>query len=292
VIQAGRRYRLESYCGDRALIQSFLESHDFAALAGSGDDQEEACCFVPGNGFWLVPLGSQAGDVRLGLLGVEARMPTPTLGEDETKIATVLVDRAKEALEDRYLQQNVFDTLRRILPDIERLHRWQDATRYAGSPPMQAMEASPIYAPEFQRWVKDALSHYWGGPKLTTSPLLGLRIVGETAREQGGNSTQALRAVLNEAVERLRPSGERKMTAAEWILYNILELKFIRGLRVRDVARRLAMSESDLYRKQRVAIAEVARAIADLEQNGAGKAQGETHLPVPVAGESHLDNRS
>jgi hypothetical protein len=115
------------------------------------------------------------------------------------------------------------------------------------------------------------LSHYWGGPKLSESPLLNLRIVGETAREQGGNPTQALRVVLNEAIEGLRPAGERKMTATEWVLYNILELKFIRGLRVRDVAGRLAMSESDLYRKQRVAIAEVARELVDLEQNGGGK---------------------
>jgi DNA-directed RNA polymerase specialized sigma subunit len=56
------------------------------------------------------------------------------------------------------------------------------------------------------------------------------------------------------------------MTTAEWLLYNILELKFIQGLRVRDVAQRLAMSESDLYRKQRVAIEEVAHALAEMEQ--------------------------
>jgi DNA-directed RNA polymerase specialized sigma subunit len=49
-------------------------------------------------------------------------------------------------------------------------------------------------------------------------------------------------------------------------LYNILELKFIQGMRVRDIAHRLAMSESDLYRKQRVAIEQVARALAEMEQ--------------------------
>jgi hypothetical protein len=49
-------------------------------------------------------------------------------------------------------------------------------------------------------------------------------------------------------------------------LYNILELKFIQGRKVRDVAMRLAMSESDLYRKQRVAIEEVANHIADMER--------------------------
>jgi hypothetical protein len=44
-----------------------------------------------------------------------------------------------------------------------------------------------------------------------------------------------------------------------------LELKFVQGQRVRDVARRLAMSESDLYRKQRVAIENVARTIGTME---------------------------
>ncbi len=48
-------------------------------------------------------------------------------------------------------------------------------------------------------------------------------------------------------------------------MYNILEMRFLQGRKVRDVAYRLAMSESDLYRKQRLAIEEVARQIADME---------------------------
>ena len=37
------------------------------------------------------------------------------------------------------------------------------------------------------------------------------------------------------------------------------------GRKVRDIALRLAMSEADLYRKQRVAIEAVASAIVDME---------------------------
>ncbi|MGD8849890.1 MAG: hypothetical protein PVF18_09215, partial [Anaerolineales bacterium] len=48
--------------------------------------------------------------------------------------------------------------------------------------------------------------------------------------------------------------------------YNILELKFLQGRKVRDVAVKLAMSEADLYRKQRVAIEAIAEAIADMER--------------------------
>ncbi len=267
-VLAGRQHRLEAHCGDWALVQEFLQSHELPALAMSIDERGEEDVFARGDGFWMVPLHSQTSDVRLGILGVEARAPAPKLTPDEQDIAELLILRAQEALEDRYLQQNVFDTLRRILPDIERLHRLQDATQFAGSPPMEIIEDSPIYSPEFQTWVRDALGHYWGGPRLTESPLLGLRVVRQAVREQGGNPAHALRAVLNEAIERLRPDGERTMTTSDWLLYNILELKFIRGLKVQDIARRLAMSESDLYRKQRVAIAEVAKTLANLEQNG------------------------
>jgi len=80
------------------------------------------------------------------------------------------------------------------------------------------------------------------------------------------------------------------MTTSEWILYNILEMKFIRGLRVRDIAGRLAMSESDLYRKQRVAIAEVARALADLELDESVGPRAAS-MEKPVARQNHLDNQ-
>jgi hypothetical protein len=70
---------------------------------------------------------------------------------------------------------------------------------------------------------------------------------------------------LRQAIEHVRPEGERRFTA-EWILYNILEMKFMEGRKVREIAMRLAMSEADLYRKQRIAIEAVANAIVEMEQ--------------------------
>jgi hypothetical protein len=112
--------------------------------------------------------------------------------------------------------------------------------------------------------VRDALTHYWGGPKLTGNPLMKLQVVREIAAQDEENGPNALRALLRKAVDRVKPSGDRKFTT-EWILYNILEMKFIEGRKVRDVAARLAMSEADLYRKQRVAIEAVAKAIFEME---------------------------
>jgi hypothetical protein len=125
---------------------------------------------------------------------------------------------------------------------------------------------SVVEAEEFRGWVRDALGHYWGGPKLTTSPLLSLHVVERATREYDGNAMKGLRTVLKQAIERLRPEGQRRMTAPDWLLYNILELKFVEGRRVREVARRLAVSESDLYRKQRVAIEAVAQMLAEMER--------------------------
>ena len=67
-------------------------------------------------------------------------------------------------------------------------------------------------------------------------------------------------------MDQVKPVGDRRFTS-EWILYNILEMKFIEGRKVREVAGRLAMSEADLYRKQRVAVEAVARAILEMEKN-------------------------
>jgi hypothetical protein len=107
----------------------------------------------------------------------------------------------------------------------------------------------------------------WGGPKLTTSPLLRMAVVDRALLNHNGNAPKALRAVLVDAIELLRPDGPRSLTAAEWMLYNILELRFLRGERVRDIAHKMAMSESDLYRKQRVAVGAVAQVLAHMEQN-------------------------
>jgi hypothetical protein len=133
---------------------------------------------------------------------------------------------------------------------------------------------APWHDETWEQGVKDALSHYWGGPKLTENPLIGLNVVRKALKEQDGSIPRAIRAVLHEAIERQRPEGERKLTASEWLLYNILDLRFVQGERVRDIAARLAISESDLYRKQRVAVTEVAKTLAEMEAKASALEDG------------------
>ncbi|MBC8249173.1 MAG: hypothetical protein H8E90_05795 [Anaerolineales bacterium] len=265
-VMAGGEPHMEAFCGSPSHLD--LNSADLMALAQSPSNNGELDNrdFVVYNGHWLLPLRTEAGESTLGVLGMDARCPEPDLTEYELEVVRLLVAQAKLALEDRHLQQGVFVALRRIIPQIEHIQRWRGTVRYRGSPGLETIEEGPLYGPDFQQWVWDALSHYWGGPKLTKSPLLNLKVVERALEENDGNPAKALRSVLDRAIEGLKPEGKRQMTTAEWILYNILELKFIQGLRVRDIAMRLAMSESDLYRKQRVAIEEVAKTIADMEQ--------------------------
>ena len=125
----------------------------------------------------------------------------------------------------------------------------------AGTPPLPS---------DVTLWVRDALTHYWGGPRLSESPLLSWKIVGMETGESDGNRINALRKVLRDAIEKTRPDGEPSISL-EWTLYNILILKFIEGRKVKEIVRRLAMSEADFYRKQKVAIEEVAKHLSAAE---------------------------
>jgi len=225
--------------------------------------------FAWGN-FWIMPLRSPSTDEPLGLLGLRARAAPAQLTADEAAALRLLAGRAAAALEDRRLQQEVFRAVDRLLPQIEALQRLRASAAYSGAKALTAAD-TVIADAGLVQLVKDALSHYWGGPKLTNSPLLRLRVVERALREHDGNAANALRAVLREAIERLKPEGQRRFTT-EWLLYNILELKFLQNRRVRDVAMRLAVSEADLYRKQRVALEEVASAMRKMEREAAERA--------------------
>jgi hypothetical protein len=244
-------------------------------------------------GFWIWPLvdpdsdlendAGMDGEVEVsGILGVKARTETPLLSRDEIDVMEQMVERIARVLLDRKLQLQVFVALRQIIPDIDRIQQMRSVSPYLSlesnsSAASALLDPSPVDSPEFEAWVKDALSHYWGGPKLTRSPLAQLRVVGDVLDQVDSNRTKALRLVLERAIEKLRPEGKQNLSAPEWLLYNILEMRFIQGRKVRDIAERLAMSESDLYRKQRVAIGQVARVLSEMEQangiDGNGRAE-------------------
>jgi hypothetical protein len=210
----------------------------------------------------LIPLVTDSVDHKLvGILGINGAGQT-NLDDEAVQSLAVLARRAALALRDRQIQQQVFQTLIDLMPQMGLIQSLRAAGRYDEKRLLQ--EDLPMPESDLSRWVKEALTHYWGGPKLTESPLIQLQIVQEQSVQMEGNTANGLRAVLKEAIDRVRPEGERKYTA-EWTLYNILEMKFMEGRKVREIAMRLAMSEADLYRKQRVAIDAVAKVVMEME---------------------------
>ena len=263
----GAELNLNVIAGNRALLEKENLNDALQIITHNGKNGKHE--FIWGD-FWVLPLHQRKinGDrdeipPLLGLLGIARQSDRPMDG-DQRDALWLLADRVALALEDRQLQQRVFRSLEDLQPQMDMLQRIRAAGRYDTT---TNLLTEPVFEEsDMADWVKDALTHYWGGPKLTNSPLMRLQIVRAFMDNYDGNASNALRALLRQAVNQIKPMGDRKFTS-EWTLFNILEMKFIEGRKVREVAGRLAMSEADLYRKQRVAVEAVARAIIEMERS-------------------------
>jgi len=201
---------------------------------------------VGGNGERALTIG------LLGLLNNQARI------RDELSASggnlRAFVSRVETSLDDMHLQAEMYNLLEGLLPQFRmtRSRAVQVEYRQSDAHPSR-FNALPDRDELFEQ-VRAALRHYWGGSGIAQSNMIMMRSV--QSRMQNGEDTpvNALRKLLREAIDSLKPEGERNLMSPEWTLYNILQLRFLENRKVREVARRLSMSEADLYRKQRVAI--------------------------------------
>ena len=230
--------------------------------------------YLEWHGFALIPLFSahvQADPARavaigvLGLLNSNERLKKE-IQAPESFLHTFL-DRVEKSLDDMRLQSEIYHLLEGLLPQFQmtrsraaQVEYHQSQTASAGINPLPDRN-------ELFEQVRAALRHYWGGSGITQSNLIKLQIVQSRMTSDADTSVHALRKLLEDAIATLKPAGERKMTSPEWTLYNILQLRFLEKKKVRDVARRLSMSEADLYRKQRVAILAVTDLILQQERD-------------------------
>jgi len=275
VVIGGGRPSLDASVGSREANVRLLEALDRDALAALAATD----AFLPVDGHIARALRPRGGGAMLGVLALAA--PGRPLSAAESGELEGLVSRSEAALEDRLIQQRVLGALQALEPELAGIQRLRgalsaralyggaggDADAAAAGGTRSAADAAALQA-DFPTLVKDALSHYWGGPKLTESPLLELGVAREALDVHDHNAARALRSVLDRGLAALRPDGERSLAASEWLLYNILELKFVRGLTSRDIARRLSMSEASLYRKQRLAVDALAQQLAQMEADG------------------------
>lgn len=220
--------------------------------------------------FWLLPLHGE-GTELLGIMGVMRTRKSELQPEQRDALAN-LGERAALALEDRRQQSQALRSLQSLSPRVDIIQKLRAASRYDQAEVLSDFADLPEYG-DLVKWVKGALTHYWGGPKLSQSPLRDLQVVRQALEDHEGNPSQAMRAILRKAIERSKPEGEPRLNG-EWLLYNLLEMKFMQGRKVREIAMRLAMSEADLYRKQRVAIEAVAQNLLEMEKDMLQKQNG------------------
>lgn len=89
---------------------------------------------------------------------------------------------------------------------------------------------------EFARLTRRALSHYGDLGKLVSSPLTELPVITERLASHGSPDTpleraKELKAVLLDAIRRLKPDGGEFGTSEEWRHYNALYFYYIAGVR-------------------------------------------------------------
>ena len=199
----------------------------------------------------------------IGVIGVNSAKDE-VMEEEHQRALNRLASRAALALKDRSLQEDLLVSLELLTPQVSVIQDLLAAGRYDRGQVLS--EEIPLKPNDVDHWVKDALTHLWGGPKLSQSPLLQLLMIQKFTNENEAISpVNALREILRNAIQAIRPAGERQYTN-EWILFNIMDLKFMEGLKVKDIARRLALSEADLYRKQRIAISAVSNQLITMEE--------------------------
>lgn len=262
-VRSDHGFIVQASCGPRRMIKHFLAKNPlneqallFEPTSATADHTLTDAALVR-DGFCLLPLYS-AQNVLLGTIGIMCQ--PEQLSAPMRYLMTTLAHQMELALTHIQLQENAFNSLRGLAMQSESLHQLTSEIETTTSLPDDV-----ALHPEFGQQVKDALSHYWGGPKLSDSPLLNLGIVRQLLDAQGGSPTRALQHVLRQAIDNIRPDDQLDPTAPEWMLYNILELRFLKGLRIREIVDKLAMSESDFYRKQKVAVEEVARQLVLME---------------------------
>ncbi len=190
----------------------------------------------------------------------------PLENMDQEKMAALqkLITRVSLALNDRKQQEELFLSLEMLAPKVSVI---QNLLAYSRRDQTHLLngEDQMIEMKDLERWTKDALSQMWGGPKISRNPIMQLSIIQDRIRRYEETPVNAVRTILREAINSLRPEGERLFTN-EWVLFNLLDLKYFEGWKVKEIARKLALSEADLYRKQRIAINAVSKNIIELEK--------------------------
>lgn len=101
----------------------------------------------------------------------------------------------------------------------------------------------------FGEHVRDVLAHLHDYPYLQTHPVIDQFEPGANLDAQA--RVRFLRSLVLEAIEELNPGADVPLRSHRARRYNVLDLHYIEGLMIQEVARELAISERQVYRDLR-----------------------------------------
>lgn len=108
-------------------------------------------------------------------------------------------------------------------------------------------QTDPNNPPEsFVQDIREALEHLYDFPFLQTHPLTNK--LGEFNRRPNETGGQHLRRLMIEAIEASNPGSGVGFRAPSARLYNLLHLRYVEGMLVKDAARELGLSLRQAYR--------------------------------------------
>jgi CheY-like chemotaxis protein len=119
----------------------------------------------------------------------------------------------------------------------------------------------------FVRHVKDALDNLYDPVHLQVHPLIDALTLRRLPRETGG---EALRKLLWEAVDALKPPASVPLHRPEWLSYRLLSLHYIQLFDQEAVQRELGLAERTFYRRLQEAVEAVASVLWDSYRVGDG----------------------
>ncbi|HRE47826.1 MAG TPA: hypothetical protein PLD47_08875 [Aggregatilineales bacterium] len=262
----GEGAKLAQTVGSLTPTTEQLSAPEFLTIARNGTGT--AFKLTAWQSFWLTTLYAGENARPAGVLGIWARSPLLDLRPDEETLYKTLIGRIARVLNDIRLQEELVARVDDLLEDTENVAAGSLRLDYIGAVAQLAAQTrqNSVDQPDFPDLIRDALRDYWGGARLTDDRLTNLKLVEQLLPDNEGKPAQAVRAMLTKAIERLRPEGQRSLTLPEWTLYNVVEMRFVQGKKVRDVARQLSRGEADIYRKQKIAIDQIAQTIAEMER--------------------------
>ena len=123
----------------------------------------------------------------------------------------------------------------------------------------------------FAGYVKDALADYYDPGHLQTNPLVEL-LVGPAATSE--TAATALRQLLREAIESLKPEQSVPFGRREWLGYRLLWLLYMQSRHTLEICEDLGLSRTSFYRCHQEALEAVTSYLWRMQREDGSRAAG------------------